>query len=258
MRIYVCIKQVPDTETKIKLKSDGSGIDEAGVKWILNPYDEYAIEEAVKIKEGNGNTPVVTAITVGPKTRVTEALRTALAMGADDAIVVDAPAEVDGFTAAKLMAAAIKKEAAPNLVLTGRLAIDDNAASVGQFLAEFLAIPHVTVVSKLTFANDQLTAEREVEGGTREIFAIRGPALIAANKGLNNPRYASLPGIMKAKKKPVKELTPADLGIEVKAKVKHVRFQMPADKPAVKMITGDPAQQAKELGRLLFEEAKVF
>ncbi len=257
MRIFVCVKQVPDTESKIKLKPDGSGIDEAGIKWVLNPYDEYAVEEAIKIKEGRGNTPVVTVMTVGPKTRVTDALRTALAMGADDAIVIDSPGDTDGFAAAKLMAAAIKKEGAFDLILTGKLAIDDNAASVGQFLAEFLAIPHTTVVSKLEVKEGSVIAEREVEGGTREVVQLNGPSLIAANKGLNTPRYASLPGIMKAKKKPVKEYSAADLGGS-QPKTKHVNFKLPPEKPKVKMLTGDPAAQAKELANLLMHEAKVF
>jgi electron transfer flavoprotein beta subunit len=259
MRIFVCIKQVPDTETRIKLKSDGSGIDESGIKWILNPYDEYAVEEALKIKEAGGGTPVVSVISVGPKARVTEALRTALAMGADDATVIDAPSDTDGFSAARLMAAAIKKIGPLDLVLTGKLAIDDNGASVGQFLAEFLGIPHTTVVSKLTVSDGSVLAEREIEGGTREIVRLNGPCLIAANKGLNTPRYASLPGIMKAKKKPMVEMTAADLGVPGGVgKIKYSQFQLPPEKPPVKMLAGDPAQQAKELARLLLEESKVF
>lgn len=257
MRIFVCVKQVPDTESKIKLKADGSGIDETGIKWVLNPYDEYAVEEAIKIKEARGNSPVVTVVSVGPKARITDALRTALAMGADDGIVIDAPGDIDGFSAAKVLAAAIKKEGAFDLILTGKLAIDDNAASVGQFLAEFLGIPHTTVVSKLEVKDGGAVAEREVEGGTREIVQMNGPCLIAANKGLNTPRYASLPGIMKAKKKPIKEMTAADLGAG-SPKVKHVNYQMPPEKPKVKMIPGDPSAQAKELANLLMHEAKVF
>jgi electron transfer flavoprotein beta subunit len=258
MRIFVCVKQVPDTETKIKLKPDGSGIDETGVKWIMNPYDEFAVEEAIKIKEARGNSPVVTVVSVGVKTRVTEVLRTALAMGADDAIVIDAPADLDSYATAKLLAAAIKKEGAFDLVLTGKLAIDDNAAAVSQFLAEFLGIPHTTVVSKLEVKDGGAVAEREVEGGTREILQLAGPSLIAANKGLNTPRYASLPGIMKAKKKPVKELTMNDLGVAAAPRLKHVHFQMPPEKPKVKMLGGDAAAQARELADLLMNEAKVF
>jgi electron transfer flavoprotein beta subunit len=258
MRIFVCIKQVPDTETKIKLKADGSGIDETGIKWIINPYDEFAVEEAIKIKEARGQAPIVTVVSVGPKAQVSEALRTALAMGADDAIVIDAPRDTDGFTAARLLAAAMKKEGAFDLVLTGKLAIDDNGASVSQFVAEFLGIPHTTVVAKLEVKDGSVIAEREVEGGAREIVELKGPCLIGANKGLNNPRYASLPGIMKAKKKPIKELTSADLGVTASAKTKHKSYQLPPEKPKVKMLSGDASAQAKELANLLMNEAKVF
>lgn len=259
MHIYVCVKQVPDTETKIKLKPDGSGIDEAGIKWVMNPYDEFAVEEAIKIKESKGSTPVVTVVSVGPKTRISDAIRTALAMGADDGIAIDAPYDIDGYAAAKLVAAAIKAGGPCDLVLAGKLAIDDNAASFSQFLAEFLGIPHATVVGKLEVKDGAFIAEREVEGGTREILQLTGAAVIAANKGLNTPRYASLPGIMKAKKKPIKELTATELGMaDSVPRLKHVKFQMPADKPAVKMLAGDAAQQAKELANLLMNEAKVL
>ena len=258
MRIFVCLKQVPDTETRIQIKSDKSGIEETGIKWVINPYDEYAVEEALKIRDAKGGGQV-TVVSVGPKSRVTDSLRTAMAMGADDGIVIDTGSEyVDTFAAAKALSEAIKKEGACDLVLTGKLAIDDNAASVPQIIAEMLAIPHVTVVSKITTAGTIL-AEREIEGGAREIFEITGPCVLAANKGLNTPRYASLPGIMKAKKKPLKELTLADVGVsssQLKTRLKD--FQLPPEKPAVKMLAGDPAAQAKELVRLLMEEAKVL
>ena len=258
MKIFVCVKQVPDTETKIQVKADGSGIEETGIKWVMNPYDEYAVEEALKIKEANG-TGTVTVISVGPKQRVTETLRTALAMGADDAIVIDSNDALDSYLVAKSLAGAIQKEGSFDLILSGKLAIDDNSAAVSQMLAEFLQIPHMTVVSKMAFAGDKIQVEREVEGGSRESFEISGPCVIAANKGLNTPRYASLPGIMKAKKKPVKELTLADTGIQSsEIKVKFKNFKAPAEKPAVKMIQGDAATQAKELVRLLMEEAKVL
>jgi electron transfer flavoprotein beta subunit len=258
MRIFVCLKQVPDTETRIQIKSDKSGIEEAGIKWVINPYDEYAVEEALKIRDAKGGGQV-TVVSVGPKSRVTDSLRTAMAMGADDGIVIDTGTDyIDTFAAAKALSEAIKKEGAYDLVLTGKLAIDDNAASVPQIIAEMLAIPHVTVVSKITTAGTIL-AEREVEGGAREIFEITGACVLAANKGLNTPRYASLPGIMKAKKKPLKELALADVGVssaQLKTRLKD--FQLPPEKPAVKMLAGDPASQAKELVRLLMEEAKVL
>lgn len=257
MRIFVCLKQVPDTETRIQIKADKSGIEENGVKWVMNPYDEYAVEEALKIRDAKGG-GTVTAISVGPKARVSEALRTAMAMGADDAIVIDSSEQLDTFTTAKALAEAIKKEGACDLVLTGKLAIDDNAASVPQILAEMLSVPHVTVVSKLT-QGGAMTAEREIEGGAREIFEVTGPAVVAANKGLNTPRYASLPGIMKAKKKPLKELALGDVGVQASAlKTRLKDFALPPEKPAVKMLAGDAGAQAKELVRLLLEEAKVL
>ena len=258
MKIFVCIKQVPDTETKIKLKPDASGIDSTGVKWVMNPYDEYAVEEALKAKEA-GKATSVTAISVGPKARVVDALRTALAMGADDAIVIDAPDDVDAFVTAKALAAAIKAEGDCRLVLAGKLAIDDNASAVPQMAAEFLGLPQATVVSKLELTDAGATAERDVEGGAREVMLLQGPAVIAANKGLNMPRYASLPGIMKAKKKPVKELDLAALGVNAgDAKIRFARFALPPDKPAATVLSGDLAHQAAELARLLREEAKVI
>lgn len=257
MKIFVCLKQVPDTETRIQIKPDKSGIEESGIKWVMNPYDEYAVEEALKIKESSGGGSV-TVVTVGPKTRAIEALRTAMAMGADDGIVVDATEYLDPLLTAKALAGAIQKEGAFNLIFAGKLAIDDNAASVPQMLAEALQIPHVTVVSKFTNGSPVL-AERETEGGSREVFEIQGPCVVAANKGLNTPRYASLPGIMKAKKKPLKELTLGDVGVSAsQIKVKLTQFELPPEKPKVKMIEGDPTTQAKEAVRLIMEEAKVL
>lgn len=257
MKIFVCLKQVPDTESRLQIKADKSGIEETGVKWIMNPYDEFAVEEALKLKESKG-AGSVTVISVGPKARVTEALRTAMAMGADDGIVVDTTETLDAHLTAKALAGAIQKEGSFDMIFTGKLAIDDNAASVPQILAELLNVPHVTVVTKFT-GGEKLTAEREIEGGAREIFELTGPCVIAANKGLNTPRYASLPGIMKAKKKPLKEVPLADTGVAAdKIKVRFKDFQLPPEKPAVKMISGDAAAQAKELVNLLLNEAKIL
>jgi electron transfer flavoprotein beta subunit len=190
---------------------------------------------------------------------VTEALRTAMAMGADDAIVIDTAEYLDTYWTAKALAGAIQKEGgAFDLVLGGKLAIDDNASSVPQILAGMLNVPHVSVVSKVTVDNG-LIVEREIEGGAREVFTVQGPCVLSANKGLNTPRYASLPGIMKAKKKPLKELSLADVGVSAdRLKVRLKDFQLPPEKPAVKMIPGDAAAQAKEAVRLIIEEAKVL
>ncbi|MBY0386196.1 electron transfer flavoprotein subunit beta/FixA family protein [bacterium] len=258
MRIYVCIKQVPDTETRVKVAASGSQLDENGIKWIINPYDEFAIEEAIKFKEANPQS-TITAITLGPKARVNNALLTAMAMGADDALLIDTADSLDCLTTAKALAAAIQKEGAPHLIFTGKLSIDGGYSATGPMLAEILKIPHVSVVSAVTYSSNTLSVKREVEGGSTETYSVPTPALIAANKGLNKPRFASLPGIMKAKKKPMKEVALADLGFSAaNAKIKLTQFELPKDRPACKMISGDPQQQAKELVRLLREEAKVL
>lgn len=257
MKIFVCIKQVPDTETKIKIAADSKGIDTSSIKWIVNPYDEYAIEEAVKLKEGNAGS-TVTVFTVGPKKRAGEVLRTALAMGADEGVIIDAPETIDPLTTAKALAAAIKQDGGYDLILTGKSAIDDNASSVGPMLAQQLGIAHAAVVTKLTVSPGVVIAEREVEGGTREISQIQTPALIAATKGLNSPRYASLPGIMKAKKKVLKELDLAGLGVEDKSYTVLSQLRLPPEKPAAKILSGAVDQQVSELVRLLRNEAKAL
>lgn len=257
MKIFVCIKQVPDTETKIKITPDQSGIDTAGIKWVMNPYDEYAVEEAVKLRDANAGSQVW-VLSAGPKARVVESLRTALAMGADEAIVINAE-NLDSFTTAKALAEVIKIEGGAGVVFSGKLAIDDNASSVGQMVAEFLNIPHTTVVSKFAFGGEGITVERDVEGGAKEVVQMMAPAVVAANKGLNMPRYASLPGIMKAKKKVIKEVEFASLNIpNSEIKVKYSGFTLPAEKPPVKMLSGDSSAQVAELVKLLRDEAKVL
>lgn len=258
MKIFVCIKQVPDTETKIKILPDQSGIDTAGVKWVMNPYDEYAVEEAVKLRDANPGSQVW-VLSSGPKTRVVETLRTALAMGADEAIVINSPDQIDHLATAKALATVIQQEGGAQVVFTGKLSIDDNAASVSQMLAENLNIPHTTVVSKFTYTNENVVVERDVEGGAKEVIQMMNPSLVAANKGLNMPRYASLPGIMKAKKKIIKEVEFASLNIPAtEVKVKLSQFSLPADKPPVKMLSGDVAAQSSQLVQLLRDEAKVL
>lgn len=256
MNILVCIKQVPDTETKIKL--GGSGIDTTGIKWIMNPYDEFAVEEALKLKAAKPDTQVY-VLTVGPKTRAVEALRTALAMGADEAVVIDAPETLDNYNVAKAIANASKSLGQFGILLSGKAAIDDNNFSVGQMVAGFLDIPHVTSVSKADYTENGALLEREIEGGAKEILEVEFPAMITANKGLNTPRYASLPGIMKAKKKAIKELTLADVGVDANnVKVKYTNYEMPPERPAVQMISGEPQEQAQKLVQLLRQEAKVI
>lgn len=258
MKIFVCIKQVPDTEAKLKILPNGSGIDSTGIKWVMNPYDEFAVEESIKIRDANPGSQVF-VVSVGPKQRVVESLRTALAMGADEAIVINAPETLDSFCVSKSLSQVIQSEGGGDLILSGKLAIDDNAASVPQMLAEFLGIGHATVVSKLQVEAGQIHAERDIEGGAKEVLSLKTPGVIAANKGLNTPRYASLPGIMKAKKKVIKEIEYSSLGIaESEQRTSFVRWSLPPEKSPAKMISGDPAAQVKSLVQLLRDEAKAL
>jgi electron transfer flavoprotein beta subunit len=256
MNIYVCIKQVPDTETKIKLNGDQSGIDAAGIKWIMSPYDELAVEEALRLKEKNAGS-TVTVLSAGP-IRVVDSIRTALAMGADNGIHVELPETADNFLVAKSLAGALKKESKVDIIFSGKEAIDDGAAQVSQLVAEFLDISCVTVALNVEYSGSSVKCKREIEGGAFEMIEAPMPVLIAAQKGLNEPRYASLPNIMKAKKKDVKVYKMADVGTsDADQKIRYKNFQLPPPKQAGKKLSGDPSAQAKELVRLLHEEAKV-
>lgn len=257
MNIYVCIKQVPATETKIKINGNANGIDITGIKWIMSPYDEFAVEEALRVKEKNAGS-TVTVVSVGAQ-RVTETIRTALAMGCDNAIWVESPEEIDSFQAAKCLAGVLKKETKPDLIFTGKQAIDDDCAQVSQLLATFLEIPYVTVALNAEYAASAVTVKRETEGGTTEVISMPMPCLIAAQKGMNEPRFASLPNIMKAKKKEIKQYKMADVGVsESDRKIKLVNLQLPPAKQSGKKISGDAATQARELVRALREEAKII
>ncbi len=258
MRLFVCIKQVPDTETRIQLTQDKQNIDSNGIKWIINPYDEFAIEEAIRFKEAHSETRI-TAITLGPKGRVNNALLTAMAMGIDNSILVDSEIPLDAFLTAKALAEVIKREGDFSIIYAGKLAIDGNVSAVPLMTAQFLNIPHASMVSVITYNDKTLTAKREVEGGNFETFKLTLPALVTTNKGLNKPRFASLPGIMKAKKKPIKNLTLNELGLDPKnSKVKFTNYVMPPEKPPCRIIQGDPKTQVNELVRLLQEEAKIL
>lgn len=258
MKIFVCLKQVPDTEAKIKIAADGNSIDPSGLKWVMNPYDEHAVEEAIKLRDSQPGSQVW-VVSLGPKLRVSEALRTALAMGADEGILINAPDSLDSFSVAKALATVIKQEGDAKVIFTGKLAIDDNASSVSQMVAELLNMPHATVVSKFTFSTENIIVERDIDGGSKEVLQLMTPAVVGANKGLNMPRYASLPGIMKAKKKILKEIEFSTLNVSpADQKTKYSRLTLPPDKPAVKLIQGDAKSQATELVKLLRDEAKVL
>jgi electron transfer flavoprotein beta subunit len=264
VKIIACIKQVPDTETQIKIAPDGKSIVKDDIKWVMNPYDEFGVEEALQLKEKFGGE--VTVVGLGPK-RVTEALRTALAMGADKGVLIsdDALEGSDALATAKALAAVIK-ELEYDLILTGQRGVDDDQGLVGASLAELLDIPHVAVVTKLEVSEDgkSLKAQRPVEGQT-VIMESPLPALITAQKGLNEPRYASLPGIMKAKKKPLDEKSLGDLGLDASEvgegarKLKIIELTPPPERKAGKIVEGEsPEEKAAALAKLLHDEAKVI
>lgn len=257
MKIYAVIKQVPDTEAKVELTENSSGIKKDSIKWIVNPYDEYAIEEALLLKKNIPDSKL-TVITLGPK-KATDALRTALAMGADEAVLINTEDSLDTFNLTKAIAEVIKSEGDYSMVFAGKQSTDGSSSSVPQFLAEHLGIPHISVVSSFSYNNGSATIERDTDGGAKEIYSLTGPAVIAANKGLNKPRYASLPGIMKAKKKPLKEVSLQDLSMDSASPlISYSDFQLPPKKETVKIIEGEPGNQAKELVNLLKNEAKVL
>lgn len=258
MKFFVCIKQVPDTETKIKILPDQSGVDTTGVKWVMNPYDEYAVEEAIKLRDANPGSQVI-VISLGPKARIIESLRTALAMGADEGIVINSNDSLDSNSISKALTSVISSEGGAKVIFTGKLAIDDNAASVSQMIAQNLQVPHATSVSKFQFSPEAIVVECDIDGGAKEILQMMAPAVVAANKGLNMPRYASLPGIMKAKKKIIKEVEFSSLNIAaLETKTKYSQYFLPPEKPPVKMISGDASAQVSELVKLLRDESKIL
>lgn len=262
MKIVVVVKQVPDTETKVVIGADGRSIDESGVTWIVNPYEEYAIEEALKLKESAGEGEVI-IVTVGPD-RAATALRTCLAMGADRALhLKDATFEgSDSLGFARVLAAGIKP-LAPDLIFAGQYAVGTDNKQVGVMLAELLELPHVSVAVKLQIKDRKALVHREIEGA-HEVVEAPLPCVITTQKGLNEPRYASLKGIMAAKKKPIEEKDAAALGIDPNtvgsagAGVRIEKLELPPKKQAGRIFTDDMETAAREVVRLLHEEAKVI
>ncbi|MFN2239783.1 MAG: electron transfer flavoprotein subunit beta [Thermoanaerobaculia bacterium] len=259
MNSIVCISQVPDTEARIRIGSDGKSIDEAGVKFIVSPYDEYALEEAIKLKEAKGGD--VTVLTFGPD-RAGQALRECLARGATKAVHIKGDlAGVDSLGIARVLAAAIKQQEYDILFL-GKLGVGTDNALVGPMLAELLDLPQLNVVTELEVGEGKVTAHREVEGA-EEIIEASLPALVTAQKGLNEPRYASLKGIMAAKKVPVDTKSIADLGLdegEIRGqRMTVVKMELPPEKAAGKKIDGgDPAAAAKQILDYIRDEAKAL
>lgn len=249
MKILVPIKRVPDYQAKIKIKADGSGIETDGVKWIVNPFDEIAVEEALKLKEAGKATEVV-VMSIGPSDTQTQ-LRYAMAMGADRAILVTQEGFVDSDVAAKIIAAVYKKES-PGLVIMGKQSIDSDASQTGQLLAAQLSLPQACFASKVVLDGATAQVTREVDGGL-ETVKVNTPAIITTDLRLNTPRYAPLPGIMKAKKKPLEEISAASLGVIAAPLVKIRKMSAP---PARK--GGKKVASVAELVLALKQEAKVI
>ena len=277
MKIVVFVSQTLDTEARVAVSSSGDSVDTEDVKWILNPYDEFAVEEAIQTKEKLGGEVII--VSAGPA-RVIEAIRQALAMGADSGVHIkdDGFAETDNYTIAKIVASEIKKIGGVDFVLTGMKIIDDESVQVGIQLAEELGLPHVSIVSKVVDVDaSKLVCRKEIDGGS-VVVEVPLPALITCPDAMNEPRYASLPNIMKARKKPVNEITLDDidfgsLGISRDAvgkngsKVKTVKIEVPVIDRKLKIIKGSDdttvkgeeiAQSVQELVQLLRDDAKVL
>ena len=258
MEIVVLLKQVPATESLIQVAADGVSIKTDGLKYVINPYDELAVEEALKIRDAQGGT--VTVVSVGPS-KASEAIRTALAMGADKGLLVDpGDLRLDGLGVARVLAAAVRSLPF-DLIIAGHRAVDDDNFQVGGAVAELLDISNLSMVVQAQIAEGAIRCVCTVEGGTTELQAPL-PALLTTQRGLNEPRYASLPGIMKAKKKPLETRSVADLGLDAAALAPLVTVQalrLPSQRKGGRVIAGDSAQaKVAELVRLLHEEAKVI
>ena len=248
MNIAVCVSHVPDTATKVKIGQDGKSIDPAGVTYIINPYDEFAVEEALKTKEKFGGE--VTVISIGGEASK-ETIRKALAMGADNGILLKDDSEKDSFAVAKMLAAELQPRNF-DIIFFGKQSVDYDNAIAGQLTAELLGFNCVSVVVDLKIENNKITAEREIEGG-REVVETQLPAVITAQKGLNEPRYASLKGIMAAKKKVIEEKLP----VQAENLTAVVKMDKPPEKQPGRILGTDSSAVA-ELVKLLHEEAKVI
>ena len=261
MNIAVCVKQVPSTETKIRVNTQTGFVDTTEMEWVVNPYDEYALETALRLREKAG-AGAITAISLGPE-RVKTALRTALAMGADSALQLTAAefGGIDALAVGRLLAAAVQRQPF-DLVLCGKQAVDDDQAAVPPAIAHFLGIPHVSVVPELEadFAAGSIVARREVEGATEVVHA-RVPCLVTIQKGKYEPRYPTLKGMMAAKKKEIPVLAAAELGIDpasLTRRLEYIEDRLPPGRKPGRVLEGTPEEVVPELVRLLHEEAKVL
>lgn len=257
MNCIVCVASVPDTASVIKIGSDGKSIDESGLKWIVSPYDEFALEEAIKLTEAHGGE--VTVVTLGPD-RAEAALRDCLARGAHKAVHITGGEESLGDSAViAATLAAVVADREYDLILVGTMGVGTDNGQVGPMLAERLGLPHVNGINSLELGDGALTAGRDVEGG-RETYSCPMPAVVGCTKGLNEPRYAALKGIMAAKRKPVEKIEEAGLGVDVQPTYSVRSLELPPEKSAGTIINGedDAAGAAKELVRLLRDEAKAI
>jgi electron transfer flavoprotein beta subunit len=256
VEIAVLLKQVPATESLIEIADGGTTIKTDGINWVMNPYDELAVEEALQIRAAGGGT--VTVFSIGPEKTV-EALRTALAMGADTAVRIDPQGNaLDGLATAKVLAGELKKGAF-DLIIAGHRAVDDDNFQVGPAVAELMGIPHISMVIRQELAEGKIRCTRTIDGGTL-VLETALPALITTQRGLNEPRYASLPGIMKAKKKPIDTRALSETGTDPGAPmVKTIAMRLPPQRKGGRMIEGDSAaDKAVALVKALREEAKVI
>ncbi len=262
MRILTLVKQVPDSNAALKVLPDGSGVDASGLKLVPDPFDEFGIELALQLREKRSDVTEVVALTVGPD-KATEAMRVALAMGADSGIHVNDPALLSNneLFIARVIAQVVKNDDTGfDLIVCGKYTTDLDAGAVGPAVAEFLDLPHVGAVQGLDMADDgkSFTARRRIEGA-EEVVECPLPALLTIEKGLVEPRYPSLPNLMKAKKKPVKVLTAVEVSVDGSPDegTKLESMAPPPPRPECKIIDGEPQEMAKELVRVLREEAKV-
>ena len=249
MKVLVPVKRVIDYNVKVRVKADNSGVELANVKMAMNPFDEIAVEQALRLKEAGGAEEVV-VVSIGPAQNQ-ETIRTALAMGADRGIHIEASHDIEPLAVAKLLKAVVERET-PGLVLVGKQAIDDDCNQTGQMLAALLGWAQGTFVSALEVAGDQAKIVREVDGGL-EHLEIQMPAIVSVDLRLNEPRYASLPNIMKAKKKPLDSLTVDELGVDISPRLTIVKVEEPAAREA-----GIKVADVKELVEKLKNEAKVI
>ncbi|MSP80664.1 MAG: electron transfer flavoprotein subunit beta/FixA family protein [Rhodospirillales bacterium] len=249
MKILVAVKRVIDANVKVRVKADQTGVETANVKMAMNPFCEIAVEEAVRLKEA-GNAGEIVAVSVGPAA-CSETVRTALAMGADRGIVVEAPAETEPLAVAKILKAIAAREA-PGLIMLGKQAIDNDCNQTGQMLAALLGWGQGTFASKLVFEGNKLRVTREVDGGLETLF-LKLPAVVTTDLRLNTPRYASLPNIMKAKKKPIENLTSGDLGVDIAPRLEILKVAEPPKRSA-----GVRVANVADLVSRLRNEAKVI